>query len=63
MDNSKTGGYVAMKQLKKRQKKATVEAYASGPCGTPDDCIKECGGNILTLNDEARGFATAFSPD
>jgi hypothetical protein len=39
-----------MKYLRKKLKKKTVEAYACAHCGTPDDCIAMCAGDIALLN-------------
>ena len=34
-----------MKNLKKRLRKRTIEAYACA-CGTPQDCMDYCSGNV-----------------
>ena len=46
-----------MKHLKKRMRKKTVEAYACPSCGTPDDCIVACAGDVFALNTGARDAA------
>jgi hypothetical protein len=38
-----------MKHIKKRLRKKTVEAYACLSCGSPDDCIVACAGDIGML--------------
>ena len=49
-----------MKKLKKLSKK-TVEAYACPNCGTPNDCISSCAGDIPLLNDGATFYARAMT--
>ena len=54
------GGNTKMKKLKKLSKK-TVEAYACPNCGTPNDCISSCAGDIPLLNDGATFYARAMT--
>ena len=51
-----------MKNLKKKLRKRTVEAYACN-CKTPNDCIIVCAGDILRLNDGAQEMANTIGPN
>ena len=49
-----------MKNLKKKMRKKTIEAYACSGCGNPDDCVIACAGDILNLNAKAGNYAQAY---
>lgn len=49
-----------MKNLKKKLRKRTIEAYACA-CGTPDDCISMCGGNFDLLQSGIQVITTQLT--